>query len=1134
MKLRFAVLLVGVLAAPVGAQEAPTWSKHIKPFLAKYCVECHPKDAPDGGLSLDTYKGLMEGGDHGKALVAGKPDASRLVRMVEGKTGPRMPPKKSTQPKAEEIPLLRAWVLAGAKEDGGGKENARLPVIAPRLQLQPAVNAVAYRGDADLFAGRDRSLVLVDVASGAVKHEATGLDGKVTALCAAPQGKLVALATSQPGEGATIRLLGSDWTTAHQQPGLRGHGDVVHGLAFSPDGQRLASCGYDRLVKLWETSTGKLIRDLKDHSDAVYGVCFSPDGKLLASAGADRAVKVWDVESGIRLYTLSESTDWVYAVAWSPDGKHLAAAGVDKSIRVWEVNREGGTVVHSVFAHEGPVNALAYSTDGKTLYSLSEDKHVKAWEAGRMLERQVYVAQSDTPLSLALRPDGKQLALGRFDGALVLLDEKSGKVQSQPLPVKPKPPVLKGVSPSSGKRGVGIDVLVQAEGTAADLVVNHPGATAQRTPLGYRLTFPATTPAGVYQLKLKNEAGESTPQNFTVNLFDEIKESEPNGSPRTGHKVTLSTTLVGAINRAGEVDYFRFDAKPGQQVGVQVQVSAGVLEPVLSLLGPDGDEVAGSANGVLGHTCLAAGEYSLGVRDREFRGGGAYRLHVGEVPVVTAVFPLGVQRGGEALIQVEGVHLGVRSVKVKADVNTALGTRLPLDVPGALGSPFVVVGEFPDVVATSDSPVSLQVGSTANGRLTKSGATNTWRFQAKKGDRLLLEVEARRLGTPLDSVIEILDQQGKPLPRAVLRCVARTYSTFRDHDSFSPGIRLETWSELAVNDYLFLNSELIRIKALPKNPDDDCQFFQEGGRRQGFLGTTPGQLSLGAPMYKVTLHPPGTTFPPNGLPLVTLFWRNDDGGAAFGKDAQLTFDPPADGEYQVRVSDARGEGSSQHVYRLTLRRPRPDFNVSFTPTAPAVWQSGAIPVTVNIDRRDGFDGEVQVKLDNLPPGFSAPAANVLAGENSTAFALHADATAKAGDKPLKLTARANIDGKDVVREATGGMAKTVPSADLNATTDQSEIAVKPGGQTRLTVRIARGDKFAGRVPLEVRGLPHGVRVLDIGLNGILITPAETMRTIVIQCDPWVQPTAHPFVVLARREGKNTEHAAKSVLLRVTR
>ena len=70
------------------------------------------------------------------------------------------------------------------------------------------------------------------------------------------------------------------------------------------------------------------------------------------------------------------------------------------------------------------------------------------------------------------------------------------------------------------------------------------------------------------------------------------------------------------------------------------------------------------------------------------------------------------------------------------------------------------------------------------------------------------------------------------------------------------------------------------------------------------------------------------------------------------------------------------------------------------------------------------------------------------------------------------------------------------------------------------------------MPLDVRGLPHGVRVLDIGLNGILITEKEASRAIQIYAEPWVQPAEHPIVVLAKREGKNTEHAAKSVLLRI--
>ena len=94
------------------------------------------------------------------------------------------------------------------------------------------------------------------------------------------------------------------------------------------------------------------------------------------------------------------------------------------------------------------------------------------------------------------------------------------------------------------------------------------------------------------------------------------------------------------------------------------------------------------------------------------------------------------------------------------------------------------------------------------------------------------------------------------------------------------------------------------------------------------------------------------------------------------------------------------------------------------------------------------------------------------------------------------------------------------------------MTVRPGGETRLTVTVQRASGFTGRIPLDVRGLPHGVRVLDIGLNGILITEKETERTIVIYAEPWVEPAAHPLVVLARSERKGTEHAAKSVLLKV--
>ncbi len=146
-----------------------------------------------------------------------------------------------------------------------------------------------------------------------------------------------------------------------------------------------------------------------------------------------------------------------------------------------------------------------------------------------------------------------------------------------------------------------------------------------------------------------------------------------------------------------------------------------------------------SANGLLGYTCPTAGAYAVGVRDREYRGDAAmfYRLNIGDIPIVTGVFPLGIQRGTEADVQVEGVHLGpTRTVHVKAPADAAVGGRLPVPLATPNGPPLgdlsVLVGEFPEVTPTADGAV-LPVPGTANGRIDQPGATATYRFHGEKG-----------------------------------------------------------------------------------------------------------------------------------------------------------------------------------------------------------------------------------------------------------------------------------------------------------------------------------------------------------------------------------------------------------------
>jgi WD40 repeat protein len=1040
----------------------------------------------------------------------------------------------------------------------GSLPAQQLPGPASKTKPAP-VAALAYRPDGKyLVAGGQGEVFVIDVATGEVAVKLTGQTAKVTALAFSRDGSRLAVASGSAAKSGEVRLYtmsSAGLPNAKPEHTLEGHSDIIYDLTFSPDGKTLATTGYDRLIKLWDTTTGKESNVLKDHSDTVYGIAFSPDGKYLASGAADRAVKVWEAATGKRLYTLSDSTDWVYAVAWSPDGKHVAAAGVDKSVRVWQVTADGVKLVHAVFAHEKPVVRLAYTADGQTLYSVGEDRVLKAWDTATMVERKVYDKQPEAVLSLAVRPDQKQIALGRFDGALVLLEEGTGKVQLEPLPFKAKPPQVTKLTPSSGQRGQKIRVTFEGKylETVVEITASLPGVTIAVLPNGIQpsrfeadVTFPTTTPAGVYPLTLKSTAGPSAPVNFTVDLFPQVAETEPNDSPGTGQKVTLPASIIGAIAKAGDVDYFRFEADANQQIGVQaVTAAAGSkLDPYLILVDGDGKIVAESGNGLLGYMSAKAGTYAIGIRDKEYRGGGdkTYRLHVGQIPIVTSVFPLGVQRGTEANIQLQGVHLGANQiVRVSVPADAVVGSRAPVPFTTPEGAPLgtlsVVVGEFPEVGRDRKSPAgapNVAVPGTGNGRIEKAGATEVWRFSAKKGQPLILEVNARRIGSPLDSFIEIIDDKGQPLPRATLRCVSKTYTVFRDHDSAGPGIRMESWNDLSVNDYLLVGSELMRIRELPKNPDDDCQFFSVAGQRVGYLDTTPTHHSLGTPMYKVAIHPPGAAFPPNGLPVVTLFYRNDDGGPGYGKDSRLTFDPPADGEYLVRVGDSRGKGGIDHAYRLTIRPPRPDYFVSFNPTNPTVWKGGGIPVTVTADRRDGFEGPIQIRLENLPTGFTAPATTIPECELSTAFAIYSDVTAVAPTQGagIKLVAKATIDGKEVVREAAGGLPKLADAKDLGTTTDESEVTVGPGKEVRVTVHIERRNGFNGRVPLEVRGLPHGVRVLDIGLNGILITEKETSRTVVIYAEPWVKPLEQPFVVLSKRESTGNEYAAKSVLLKV--
>lgn len=210
---------------------------------------------------------------------------------------------------------------------------------------------------------------------------------------------------------------------------LVGHTDGVASVAFSPDGVLLASSSWDRMIKLWEVATGKEVRTLISVDDAggrflVSSVAFSPSSRLLASDSRNR-IKLWDVTTGQLLRTLAGHADLINSVAFSPDGRLLASGSRDDTIKLWEVAT--GQEVRTLSGHAGSVNSVAFSPDGRLLASGSSDTTIKLWEVAtgslvRTLSGHIYGVNS-----VAFSPDGQLLASGSSDQTLRLWNPVTGQ-----------------------------------------------------------------------------------------------------------------------------------------------------------------------------------------------------------------------------------------------------------------------------------------------------------------------------------------------------------------------------------------------------------------------------------------------------------------------------------------------------------------------------------------------------------------------------------------------------------------------------------------------------------------------------------------------------------------------------------
>ena len=211
--------------------KVPDFNSQIAPLLTKYCVACHNADDAEGGLNLESFQAMMKGGKGGAVLLPGRAELSRLVRVIEGKASPKMPPEGNEAPTENELQMLGDWINAGARGPDGMAVEPTL--VTPKIEL--------------LGKARD----------------------PINAVAVSPNGRLLAVAQYGRVEIKNVE----DGQRVSLLEGLTG---VVNGVAFSDDGSLLIAgageAGLAGEVVLYQTDDWSILQKVRGHRDSVYAV----------------------------------------------------------------------------------------------------------------------------------------------------------------------------------------------------------------------------------------------------------------------------------------------------------------------------------------------------------------------------------------------------------------------------------------------------------------------------------------------------------------------------------------------------------------------------------------------------------------------------------------------------------------------------------------------------------------------------------------------------------------------------------------------------------------------------------------------------------------------------------------------
>lgn len=385
-------------AAEMAADTKPkiTYQDHVLTLLKAKCVKCHNQDTQRGGLAMDTFASLMQGGGSGAVVVPGNPDGSRLFRLASGAEQPKMPPSGEGLT-AEELATIKEWIALGAPADMNSK--IAKAEDKPKEAMQAFVAAAIVDGPPPM----------PEVALPAPAPE-NARRVVARAMATNPRSPLVALA----GYKQVILYDLEKHAILGALPFPEGE---IFSLTFSVSGELLVAgggvSGDSGCAVVWNVRKGDRAGKFGEEFDAVMACDISPDHSKIAIGMPTKKVKVFNVADGSQLYKLEDHTDWIYAIKFSPDGELLATADRAGGLLLWQA--ANGRPVEGLRGHTGAIHDLCFSNDSALLASASADGTVRLWDTWKYRQAGQFAAHPGGVLSVDFA-DNNELVTTGIDG----------------------------------------------------------------------------------------------------------------------------------------------------------------------------------------------------------------------------------------------------------------------------------------------------------------------------------------------------------------------------------------------------------------------------------------------------------------------------------------------------------------------------------------------------------------------------------------------------------------------------------------------------------------------------------------------------------------------------------------------